>query len=308
HQDGSAIREYGAEEVVFNNNSFADTSASFAVNIYDAGQFTLTAAAAKGFDQTWAAVAKGKALPAGSGTAWVEAILGWRYPHANAVGKPAKLTVSEIKRRLEYMQEDAHTPPEYLEEAVSPAPPFARPRFLQETTQLTKIEYGTAVHALMQHVDFQGDLSAAGLKQAAQKLVRQEILLPNQAEALNYQKIAAFFSAELGQRLVKAAKVWREIPFSLMLDAGLFYPELRGAGEEVFVQGIIDCLFLENGEAVIIDYKTDKAVLEKELAGKYAAQLGMYSVAAEAILKINVKEEYIYSFALSQAIELKGLG
>jgi ATP-dependent helicase/nuclease subunit A len=74
------------------------------------------------------------------------------------------------------------------------------------------------------------------------------------------------------------------------------------------VQGVIDCIFIENGQAALIDYKTDHASFEEELTDKYAAQLGMYSMAVESILNLRVKEEYIYSFALSKAIRLKGIG
>ena len=73
-------------------------------------------------------------------------------------------------------------------------------------------------------------------------------------------------------------------------------------GETLLVQGIIDAYFIENGEAVLVDYKTDKAKSQDDFRQVYTPQLKAYKKAIEAALDIRVKEAYIYSLELKEAI------
>jgi ATP-dependent helicase/nuclease subunit A len=68
------------------------------------------------------------------------------------------------------------------------------------------------------------------------------------------------------------------------------------------VQGVLDCLFAEPDGLVLLDYKTDFAKDGQQLADRYAIQLGLYAEAVTAILGQPVKEKYIYSFRLRQAV------
>ena len=67
------------------------------------------------------------------------------------------------------------------------------------------------------------------------------------------------------------------------------------SGEQVLIQGIIDAYFEEEGDLVLVDYKTDK-VHEKNsrsLAEKYQVQLEYYAEALERLTGKKVKEKYI---------------
>ena len=76
-------------------------------------------------------------------------------------------------------------------------------------------------------------------------------------------------------------------------------------GEEIMiVQGIIDVCFLEDGEYVIADYKTDNVDTMEELVKRYKIQLECYKIAIEKISGIKVRDMIIYSVKLGQEIKI----
>ena len=72
----------------------------------------------------------------------------------------------------------------------------------------------------------------------------------------------------------------------------------------MLLQGIIDCAFGENGDIVLVDYKTDRVRTLEELAARYKTQLSVYAYAAKQIFEADVREAYLYSFALGQAVRV----
>lgn len=237
-------------------------------------------------------------VAAGVGTDWSGKLLDWKYPQTEVVGKPAKLSVSEIKRRFEFVDS------EHGEKMFARPPIITRPRFIQAAGKLTAAEYGTIMHTVMQHIEPTGDLTEAGLQAQVQSLIDREILLAEQAAAVDIGGVVQFYAAELGQRICRSPKVRRELPFSLMLPAERFYPELLGGNEKIFVQGVIDLLFDEPDGLVLVDYKTDKGQSAAELTAKYAIQLDLYAEAVQTIVKQPVKEKYLYIFSSGQVIRM----
>ena len=61
-------------------------------------------------------------------------------------------------------------------------------------------------------------------------------------------------------------------------------------------------LYIEEGEIVLVDYKTDVVENEKELIDRYHVQLDYYAVALKRLLKLPVKEKVIYSRKLRKSI------
>ena len=72
----------------------------------------------------------------------------------------------------------------------------------------------------------------------------------------------------------------------------------------MLIQGIIDVYFVEDGEIVVADYKTDRADSGQELVKKYRKQLDYYAHALEELTGKRVKEKIIYSFGLKEEISL----
>ncbi|MDQ0203888.1 helicase-exonuclease AddAB subunit AddA [Pectinatus haikarae] len=232
-----------------------------------------------------------------SGTAakaWVEERLNWQYSKAAGVQLPSKLSVTEIKRRFE---------PEPDTENIFSADEYARPRFLQEKTAMTGIEYGTLMHSVMQHLDLKKDLTDKGIQIQLEEMAEREIIEREQIKRVNRQSVQKFFCSSVGRRLLKSPLVRREMQFSRMLEAQRFYADAQPENR-IFTQGVIDLLFTESDGLVLVDYKTDNCSGD-EAAVKYKMQIKLYSEAVEAILTKPVKEKYLYLFHSGEIVPLK---
>ncbi|GAW91170.1 helicase-exonuclease AddAB subunit AddA [Calderihabitans maritimus] len=229
--------------------------------------------------------------------------LNWRYPYRIIVTRPAKLSVSELKRRFDYQDADR--------EAVFLAyrPQLAeRPRFLQQSTELTGAEKGLAFHLVMQHLDLSRPLDEEEIKRQVEAMVFREILTEEQARAVRVEDVVTFFQHPLGTRIQQSYRsLRREVPFSLGLPAREVYPDLppEVAGEDrVLVQGIIDCFLEEEDGFLLLDFKTDRFGSRKlpEAVERYRVQINLYARALQAIYRKPVKEAYIYFVALARAV------
>lgn len=89
-----------------------------------------------------------------------------------------------------------------------------------------------------------------------------------------------------------------------MLDYGLCTGNEEDTGREVVVQGVCDYVFEENGELIIVDYKTDHVQAVEELRRRYSRQLMIYRLALEKMTGKRVKECILYSIPLGQELSL----
>lgn len=159
--------------------------------------------------------------------------------------------------------------------------------------------WGTLMHEVMQWLPLQS-YTRPSLRKALDNLALQGYLTDEERKAISEKRIYDFFQSDLGQRLLTAQRVERELPFSMLFPANRVYPEMLD-GEELFLQGIIDTAFLEEDAWVLVDYKTDR-LDEQELVERYRIQLMLYKEALERLTPYPVKEVYIYSFRLERAI------
>ena len=104
--------------------------------------------------------------------------------------------------------------------------------------------------------------------------------------------LCAFYGSPLGQRLLAASVVEREWPFSLMAE------------EQMILQGVLDCCFLEDGAWVVIDYKTDRAE-PAQIALRYRDQLRWYMRALRDITGLPVREGCLYLIRHRQFIPIE---
>ncbi|WP_434075119.1 UvrD-helicase domain-containing protein [Moorella naiadis (nom. illeg.)] len=230
----------------------------------------------------------------------VDRRLAWVYPHQPLTALPVKLAVTELKRRFDVFNEnDAPVRPGSEASAgrlLQTSAFTRRPLFLQEQKGLTAAEKGTATHLVLQHVDLSRPVTGASLAGLLQLLVEEEVLTPEQAQAVDLGAIGAFFAGPLGRRLLdRPDRVRRELPFSLALPVAELYPHLPAAittGEITIVQGIIDCLVEEEGGFLLLDFKTGRVPPDPRAA--YGDQLWFYSRAVETIFNRPVKEALLY--------------
>lgn len=300
HADGESLLK-AADTTQTRINAIHEDTSNWQVNIIAAGDILRNEEL---FDEENTLMQKVEAfvpLEASEEKEWVDTVLDWQYPDVTTKEVPAKLSVTEMKRRFDLAQQA-----EELSDTLFKKPMIvARPRFIQEKTKLTGAEYGTIMHSVMQHIDIRGDLSMEGLKAQLKRLVLEEKILPEHAEIIDLKGVQGFFASDIGKRMLAADKIRRELPFSVMLQAKRFYPEMKNEEENIFVQGIIDVIFDEGDEMVLVDYKTDHSYNGAELTEKYALQLNIYAEAIEKILKKKVKEKYLYLFHSGNLLQVK---
>lgn len=164
---------------------------------------------------------------------------------------------------------------------------------------------GTAVHRFMEVCDFSE--VKKDFQSEKTRLVSANKLTLQQAEVIDEQKINAFFDSPLYSRISNAEKVYREQKFTIFVPLSVAEensPE-EFQNEQILVQGVIDCAFVENGKIIVIDYKTDKIKTLSELEKRYHRQLEIYKIAAEQIFAVPVSELLLYSFYLDEQTEIK---
>lgn len=224
--------------------------------------------------------------------------LNWRYPYSRAAGKPAKTSVTEMKRRFADPGKDY--PVLAAKSSIQ-----VRPRFMQKSHVLSSAERGTAMHIFMQHLQFTGDLTEALLSRQLEALTARELLTPEQAAAIDLPAIQSFVNSPLGRKMRKASEIIRELPFTMVIPASRIYGDMASEGpEKVLVQGVIDCLYGEGDGYVLVDYKTDKIspASPEEIVNRYSGQLKIYTEAVETILGKPVLAKYLYLFDIGQAV------
>ena len=219
-----------------------------------------------------------------------------KYPHADLKGLFTKTTVSELKKKA-MVDED--------EFGVIPAP-YATDEEPKGT--LTGAERGSAYHRVMELLDGDAfaDTSAEGLGDWIAKAAQKGLIPDEYQEVVKPEDIRTYLLTDLGTRMGAAfgrGELMREKPFMMGISAKELDPGFP-EDEMVLVQGIVDAWFIEDGEIVLLDYKTDKVRDGKALVDRYAVQLELYKRALEAATRKKVKEVYIYSFTLESVIKL----
>ncbi|MCH7320681.1 helicase-exonuclease AddAB subunit AddA [Solibacillus sp. MA9] len=229
------------------------------------------------------------------------------YPYKQAVIKKSKTSVSELKR-LESLQqmEDEQLYNTDAKRYVKANVPSFMLKGKKNERKLSATEIGTAVHAVMQHAPQQGFTTLVQVEQFIQSLVERQLLQQIEAEAVQADKVLAFFQAEIGQRFTKASQILREMPFTLSLK--------DKDGDAQIIQGVIDCLFEDaNGQWVLLDYKTDfitPSILDdfekvkQKMTKSYQIQLNYYQQAVQSIKRIDISEKYLYLYSIGQQLKM----
>lgn len=179
----------------------------------------------------------------------------------------------------------------------------SRPAFMS-SGGLTPAQRGTATHKFMQFSNYAA--ARADIESELARLVDGGFLSEDEGKAVNIGAAKRFFMSPLAERIFASDNVMREKKFAALFPAKFFYPELTGeaAEEKIVVQGIADCVFVEDGELVIVDYKTDTGVDAETLLDRYSAQLEIYREALSQALGMPVKETLLYSFFMNSTVKV----
>jgi len=223
--------------------------------------------------------------------------LEWNYPSPESTRENAKLSVTALR--------------EANEEAAVPFGPRAVFRSRRDRSQLTPAEIGTAHHLFLQAMDLTHTSIPDHLEAEATVMVDQQILSPEQSEALDLKAIAAFWNSPAGQQILSSlSNIHREIPFSArftrddLMEAGLATSLPKN--EFVVVQGTIDLAVIRNDEMWILDFKTDtlKDSDLKFALNNYAPQLRLYASALGRIYKRPVTKRWLHFLTLRRTVEV----
>lgn len=232
-------------------------------------------------------------------------------PDDNAAGR-MKLTVSQLKamqadddsEENAYMDEsvkaalkkEADDEQTDSEAMVEPSNSII-PKFISgKEVKLAANERGSAYHRVMECLDYSVSVNLEGVKADIESMLETGKMDELQVKSVNPWDINTFVQSDTGRRVANAVNygsVRREQPFVFEYEGQL-------------IQGIIDLYFEEDGELVIVDYKTDRVnkstAGEQELVKRYAIQLDYYAKALAQLTGKCVKEKIIYSFALGKGI------
>lgn len=245
----------------------------------------------------------------------------YQYPHPGLQKLYTKTTVSELKIAAMAEKDEAafHT---FEEKEVVPY----IPGFRREQEMVSGAVRGNAFHRTMELLDFTYLFTESGLftgcpnnyeeyrrgldknrlqNRLEEFLQRETIslrLTEEYAKAVSLPKILNFLEQELAYRMWRAQEqglLYREQPFVLGIDAKRLDPDLP-EGEKVLIQGIIDVFFIEDGEIVLLDYKTDVIDSLEALWNRYNVQIQYYEEALTKLMQMPVKERILYSFYLEK--------
>ena len=232
----------------------------------------------------------------------------FRYGHGSS-GLKSKMSITEIKKLQAMGENDSFQMPGkeriYVEKDKAPIP-----EFLSGEKIIGGNDVGTVYHKIMELADFQ-QVSDSGIEADVERIFDLGIFGDIYRTKIHPNKIVNMIKSSLGQRMAAADKngqLFRERQFYMMMTP----EEILGSradidpdnDETIVVQGIIDAYFIEDGEIVLMDYKTDTVKKAEDLVQKYHVQLDKYADVLEQLTGLKVKEKIIYSFCLDTTVNL----
>ena len=255
------------------------------------------------------------------------------YPNLVAAKTTAKISVSELKRRFAERDAEAVSAtdvsmqqkpviscditedttgenaildtsiPTISETELADSVFGRKPMAIADAEEIvTGAQWGTLMHEAMQWLPVK-KYTQKSMTAMLDSLQTEGKFSDEERSLLSDRSLYGFFNSDLGQRLIASKRVERELPFSMLFDGNRVYPDVEN-GERLFLQGIIDTAFVEDGQWVLVDYKTDRVKSGDELIRRYKIQMDLYKEALETLTDMSVKASYIYSFRLHEAILL----
>lgn len=202
----------------------------------------------------------------------------YEYPHAAAINYPSKITATGARS-----------------ESISPAPTtFELPELFRTEAALSAAERGSAIHRVMQLVDFHACSSLQACQKELLRLKSAGHLTEAEFAVIPPEQIIQFVGSDLGKRALRTNSLVRESRFSVLLPA----PELPD--ETVLLQGMIDLYFEEPDGLVIVDFKSDHS--SRGAKEKYAAQLEAYAQALAELTGKPIKETALFFLSTGETV------
>ena len=223
--------------------------------------------------------------------------LAFVYPHQAATAMPSKQTATQLKGRAKDEEAAENSGVKTNLQRNWRTPAFCGSAGYGK-------EYGNAVHRVLQYIRYEVCSSPEGVEQELTRLQQTGFISQEQKQSLSAERMFRFFDSELGRKLRSGCDVLREFRFSILDDGGRYGEGLYG--EQVLLQGVVDCALIEQDGITLIDFKTDR-VTEQTLdtvLRRYKPQTDAYALALSRIYQLPVKEKYLYLFHLDQFVSV----
>ena len=231
----------------------------------------------------------------------LEQCLNYRYPYEADINLYTKMTVSELKRLGQEIDDfDGMYQPEVAEFLKEKEEQDFEKQRMEEAA-----ERGTAYHRILELLDFTAVSTKEDVRQQLHSLLAGERVSGDAVKKIKPDVIWRFASSPLGRRIARAqeeGRCHREKQFVMGIPAREI--GAGDSGELVLIQGIIDVYLEEEDGLVLIDYKTDHILEGRQdiLIKRYRTQMDYYQRALEQIVGKKVKDRVIYSFALQKEV------
>ena len=227
----------------------------------------------------------------------LKSALEYKYPYPAAIHAPSKQTATDRKGRQKDTEAAENTQ----------GPKFAKREWRAASFDSKKLagkEYGNAIHAAMQFIRYECCDDVFQVRQEVARMVAQGFLKQEQGEIVACDKIAEFFATEIGKKLRTGTPCVREFKFSILDDGKNYGDGLEG--EQILLQGVVDCALLEEDGITILDFKTDHVTEEtfSDVVERYRAQVEVYGEAMGRIYKSPIKKKLLYFFRLNRFAEI----
>ena len=209
----------------------------------------------------------------------IQNVLSFVYPYAEATKRSVKTSVSELLALSD-------------NEVVSRA--FAG---IDNSVAIAK---GNCYHKFMQTVNL-AISTEEEIKKHIISLVKSGEISQADAKLIDVFEIKTLLTNPLFKMLSKG-KVYKEQEFISKTDYNKDMQ--KRVGKDAIMQGVIDFISIINGEAYVVDYKTNNFKRIKDYTDKYALQLKLYADVVAESFGVKVRGRYIYSFTLGKFIEV----
>ena len=218
---------------------------------------------------------------------------------------PHKISVTDIKRIIDGQRRNDNK--EYKENII--------PKWISHDEEVeenksfvTATEKGNIYHYIFQNLNFNKIYTYDTLKQEIDNMKK---ITDREKAVIDINKILNFTKTDLYIKIKDADRIYKEQTFMLELSIeevkDVFQIEDIDIDmqDTILIQGTIDMFFVKNGEAIIVDYKTDKVYDKIDIKQRYKVQLQYYKKALEKVLGLKVKGCYIYLVNTNKIVEME---
>lgn len=245
-------------------------------------------------------------------------MLNFQYPHQADITLHAKMSVSELKHQGQFT-DDAES--DFLTAVQKADDQNIDDGEAAEATEESEGIFktsgskgvnggalrGTAYHRALELIDFKRIAAKADVNEQLKGFIEAKKMDAASLKMIWSEKLWRFFCSDIAGRMKHADEcgmLHKESQFIMGIPASLM--DEADSEEPVLIQGIIDAWFEEDGEIVLVDYKTDRIGEGEEqvLLDRYQIQMVYYAQALQQITEKKVKEAVIYSLTLQKQISV----